>query len=366
MESMFYVLCTSLPCHIIVIFQYWDFPWRSKRVALPLALANILLKMWAVYGCLQMGWVVRTVEVLFSVSGALIYIFSIHISPAKLLFTYVLVLDYLIVVRGVASFLAVRLWQTGAQSWVSKSVCVFVVSYVLLQTLNGLQRQAALEEQARQNERILTLQRSQYARLRTHMEEIRRARHDLRQHQHVIQSFLDSGDDENLRAYLQAQTVSMPADGLRQYCRNYAVNLLLNHYAGQYIQMGIDYEFQVELPEGLKTAEPDVCVVVGNLLENAQEACAGQKEPYVRAVARLTGLHALTIIVDNTAPQPPQVGRDGALLSSKAPDRGVGTQSIRYIAQQYGGTADFRWEKGMFLASVFLNLQTDEKDSPKE
>lgn len=438
MESMFYVLCTSLPCHIIVIFQYWDFSWRSKRVALTLALVNILLKMWAVYGCLQMGWVVRTVEVLFSVSGALIYIFSIHISPAKLLFTYVLVLDYLIVVRGVASFLAVRLWQTGAQSWVSKSVCVvmilltlpwllrylrrtagllqqgdspslwrsiwlapalpsvvvlaytdafdessagnwssllarlsllacvFVVSYVLLQTLNGLQRQAALEEQARQNERILTLQRSQYARLRTHMEEIRRARHDLRQHQHVIQSFLDSGDDENLRAYLQAQTVSMPADGLRQYCRNYAVNLLLNHYAGQYIQMGIDYEFQVELPEGLKTAEPDVCVVVGNLLENAQEACAGQKEPYVRAVARLTGLHALTIIVDNTAPQPPQVGRDGALLSSKAPDRGVGTQSIRYIAQQYGGTADFRWEKGMFLASVFLNLQTDEKDSPKE
>lgn len=359
-------------------------------------------------------------EVVFSVSGALIYIFSIRISPAKLLFTYVLVLDYLIVVRGIASFLAVRLRQATAQSWVSVSicvavilltlpwllrylhktaglllqtdspalwrsiwlapaltsvvvllytnafdqdnagdwlsllarlillVCVFAVCYVLLQSLNGLQRQAALEEQARQNESILNLQRSQYAHLQAHMEEIRRARHDLRQHQNVIQSFLDSGDEENLRAYLRTQTASIPADGLRQYCRNYAVNLLLNHYAAQYIQTGIDFAFQMEIPEGLHTAEPDVCVVVGNLLENAQEACKGQKEPYVRAAARITGTRSLAIIVDNTAPTPPEVREDGTFVSSKASGGGIGTQSIRYIAQQYGGTAEFQWKDGVF------------------
>lgn len=31
-----------------------------------------------------------------------------------------------------------------------------------------------------------------------------------------------------------------------------------------------------------------------------------------------------------------------------------GTQSIRYLAQQYHGVVEFQWNDGMLLASVFL------------
>lgn len=46
---------------------------------------------------------------------------------------------------------------------------------------------------------------------------------------------------------------------------------------------------------------------------------------------------------------------EGSFRSTKHEGEGIGTQSIRYIAQQYNGAADFRWEDGMFYASVFLN-----------
>lgn len=432
MEPLLYVLCTSLPCHIIVFFQYWDFPWRSKKLAAALACANILLKMWVVYGYLQAGQSIRGIEFLFSFSGALIYCFLIRVNHFKLLFTYVLVLDYLIVVRGIASFMAVRLWKADAQSRTSSTICVvllvltlpwllhyfrrtarqvylsdapklwriiwliptlttvavllytdafddsntqsmafliarlslmvcmLVVYIMLLQTMDELRQRAILEEQARQNERILTLQRTQYAQLRTHMEEIRRARHDLRQHQNVIRSYLETGNETALREYLRAQSETMPPDTLHRYCGNYAVNMLLNHYAGCFAQEKIDFTFQVDLPDTLAAAEPDVCVVLGNLLENAQEACEGQTEPYIRAAVRINGTHAITIVVDNSAPTPPQVREDGVLLSHKREGSGIGTQSIRYIAGRYCGTADFRWEEGMFLASVFLNPQAEE------
>ena len=106
----------------------------------------------------------------------------------------------------------------------------------------------------------------------------------------------------------------------------------------------------------MKSGESDVCVVIGNLLENALEACIGQQGPYIRAVTRLKGDSGLTIIVDNTAPGPPVTDSDGNLLSTKGDTRGIGTRSIRYIARQYDGKADFQWENGMFMASVFLNL----------
>ena len=414
MEPLFYVLCTSLPCHIIVFFQYWDFPWRSKRLAAALACANILVKMWVVYGCLQAGQSIRGIEFLFSFSGALIYCLLIRVSRFKLLFTYVLVLDYLVVVRGIASFAGVRIFSASAQSWqssvvclvlyllslpwllryfhrtarqvylsdapklwriiwlvptlttiavllytdafdddstqslafliarLSLLVCMLAVYAMLLQAMEELRQRAVLEEQARQNERILTLQRAQSAHLQAHMEEIRRARHDLRQHQNVIRSYLDAGDEAALRAYLEAQSKALPPDTLHRYCGNYAVNMLLNHYAGNFAQAGIDFTFQVDLPDTLAAAEPDVCVLLGNLLENAQEACEGQEEPYVRLAARVTGTRAIAIVADNSAPTPPRVREDGTFLSHKREGSGIGTQSIRYIAQRYGGTADFR------------------------
>ena len=133
---------------------------------------------------------------------------------------------------------------------------------------------------------------------------------------------------------------------------------MLNHYAGRLAAAGADYEFLVDLPESLPLAEPDICVVLGNLLENALEACAGQDEPYIRVAARTTDGGAVTILVDNTAPVKPLMDADGGIRSTKHTGHGIGTQSIRYIARQYGGTASFQWENGMFLASVFLDVRT--------
>ena len=33
MESMFYVLCTTIPIHITVFTLYWRYSWRSKKLA---------------------------------------------------------------------------------------------------------------------------------------------------------------------------------------------------------------------------------------------------------------------------------------------------------------------------------------------
>ena len=236
---------------------------------------------------------------------------------------------------------------------------IMVVCYVLMRSLDGLKKRAALEEQARQMENILNLQRAQYAQLQEYMEETRRASHDLRQHRNIIRSYLESGNEARLREYLNANADSGPGDGFCTWCRNYSVNMLLNHYAGRLRAQGTEFEFSFDLPEGLAVPEPDLCVVLGNLLENALEACAGQEGGFVRAAARLTGSSAMTIAVDNSSPHPPKAAPDGSLLSTKHRGECIGTSSIRQIALQYRGKADFNWQDGVFRAAVFLNPQAN-------
>lgn len=430
METMFFVLCTTLPSHIIVFFLYWNFPWRSRRLAMILAGCNVLAKMLVVYWAIGAGANIRGVEWIFSPIGFAIYLAFLRLHWGKALFTFVLVVDYLSVVRGLATFLGVRLFSSGSLSWVTCILCcliylltlpwmlwflrrtthsvfesdapalwntiwavpaltttvillftntydalssgslVFFLSRIALlfccliiyvQLLNGLsalRKQAILEEQALINEQLLSFQRSQYARLQTHIEEVLRARHDLRHHQKVIRSFLDSGDLNALRTYLAQEEKTLPEqEQTRFYCRNYVINTLLNYYAQRILPLGIDLEIQVELPEQLPLPEADLCVVMSNLIENAQEACSGQPDSYIHIKARMTGDRAFALVVENSSAEPPRRQSNDSFRSTKHSGDGIGTQSVSYIAQKYHGTAQFQWEGGVFFASVFFNPQ---------
>ena len=43
------------------------------------------------------------------------------------------------------------------------------------------------------------------------------------------------------------------------------------------------------------------------------------------------------------------------LLSTKHSGYGIGTESIRMIAERYHGDARFAWKDGIFYASIMLN-----------
>lgn len=236
-------------------------------------------------------------------------------------------------------------------------VCIMVVYSVLLQSLDTVRAQAAAEEKGKQQEQLLALQRNQFEQLKRHMEETRKARHDLRQHLNLIQAYLDSGDRKTLQAYITAYGKSLPKDIEKSYCRNYATDLVIRYYAEEAKKDGINFLCQASLPEKLPMDEPELCALLGNLLENAVDACRGLPDhitALIRMHMRLDG-NLLSITVDNTCPAAP-AEQDGRLLSSRHEGYGVGTQSVRSVAERHHGLARFEWVDGEFRASVLLRL----------
>lgn len=426
MDTIFYLFSTTFPTHLAVIIQYWEYPWRSKRAAIGLACLNLTIKLIVINRVLQAGGNGRLLEIVFSLFGVSIYLVCIRTDCFKQLFTYVLLMDYLLIVRGIASFTGVRLFNS-AQGWQSAfisliiyfinfpllfrfsrrfvrlagqistpalwrtiwlmpalasilviystnmydsdsagslfSLCVrlgllvfiIITCFLLVHAMESLQHLTILEEQNRQIQRILALQRAQYATMQVHMAEIRRARHDLRQHQNIIRTYLKTGDLEPLREYLKVDIEPDASEVFHPYCANYPVNTLLNYYADLCRNSKIEFSFQAELPEKIAVAEPDFCVILGNLLENALDSCRCQTGAHIEVAARCSAGRSITLTVDNSAPEAPQQKSDGSFASSKHEEAGIGIRSVQYIARQYHGTADFRWKDGIFQASVFLN-----------
>lgn len=209
-----------------------------------------------------------------------------------------------------------------------------------------------------QNENnLLQFEAAQYDALKSSIEEARRARHDLRQHLAAIQGWMDKGDMEGLSDYLAKYRQSLPSylDETLSFCENDAVNSVLRFYAHKARQDKVDFTASVRMAQHIPVPEPELCVLLGNLLENALNACAGQKDkPFIRVNILQNGASMLTVTVDNPCPLPPDW--EGQRLISRRRDApGIGTESVKAIARRCHGDARFQWKEGMFYASVMLN-----------
>ncbi len=156
---------------------------------------------------------------------------------------------------------------------------------------------------------------------------------------------------------MKAYEESLPPDAVRRFCKNYAVDAVLHYYGEQAVRQQTDMEVSVQMEEETIIPQPEFCALLGNLLENAIDACAGSKAPrIIRLHIRQQGKQALYLTLDNTSDQPPK-SDDGRFLSSSHDGFGVGTESVRVTVERYSGDTRFEWKDGMFYVSVMLSAQ---------
>lgn len=382
----------------------------------------------------NIGQDIRTWDIVFAISSMAIYLTCVKTEIPKLLFIYTLVVDYIMIVRGIAIFLDIQFFRGPGisyrflgtpvdtiirliplvvtapfmliflditkervlRSYASKlwrviwlvpalttlvvltftwnintmsvpgllfllaRVCllimVFIMYYILVSSLESLKLQGEAEERARNQEQLIALQRSQYIRLQKQIEETRQARHDLRQHLNVIQTYLNKGDKNLLEDYIEKYGQKLCSLTPKTYCNNFAVDAVVRYYAEKAEENNIKFKSCINLPIELSIDEPDICIVFGNLLENAVDSCIliSQGTPFIRIHARVAGEKAISITIDNSCVQEPII-KAGCLMSSKHSGPGTGTMSVCNIALQYHGIADFKYQAGIFYSSVFLN-----------
>ncbi len=223
----------------------------------------------------------------------------------------------------------------------------------------------AENDRLHEREHLLELQQAQYTNLCDRIEEARRAKHDLRGHIHVMSAYLKEKRYDELEEYLGKYKASLPEDVTLRFCENFAVNAILQYFAGYAKFIGTGFAATVRLPAEVGIPDEVLTVVLGNLLENATEACVAQGSGSVISVRGKTDGSAVLFKIVNSCPKPPRTDRNGQLLSSKREQgHGIGLGSVRTIADQYDGLLRTEWEDGTFTVSVMLTLP--EQAAPTE
>lgn len=134
-------------------------------------------------------------------------------------------------------------------------------------------------------ERRVALQQSYYEQLTSQMEDIRRMRHDLRHHRSALAALVQKGDTAALSKYLE----TIPEiDEIIPLTGCLAVDSILLFYTNAAKALGVNMEMDLALGKPPLLSDPELCVIFGNLLENAIDAQKYIKEEnrYIRISAR--------------------------------------------------------------------------------
>ena len=256
------------------------------------------------------------------------------------------------------------LFPYGIPSGQSQSLLLFFlvlcVSLLLLYvlTLNStaqIVKRKQTEEELTFARQMICKQREHYIQTLDYIEQVRIIRHDFRHHIHALLYM----DKEQQVKYLKNLQKELETSEQKIFCENQAVNGLIQEYAVRAEKAGISFTARLDLSAHIPIDDLTLCIVIGNLLENAMEASKKmEKDSFIRIQARMDGDHLL-MLVENAYNGSIQE-KNGNILSSKK-DGGLGMLSIQRILNRPGDEFDVYFNDDTFTAMVQIGTDIPQR-----
>jgi len=203
----------------------------------------------------------------------------------------------------------------------------------------------------------LDFQREQFGRLLDNMQSARYMRHDMKHHFAVINNYISSENVAGIKGYLEGLDLGLNAAKGKHYCDNYAVNAIVNHYLTFAESDGVKLNIKLTIPASTgDVRDNDLCVIVGNFLENAIEACRNipKDERFIRLFSYVQD-NTLTFTMENSFDG--EIKEWGGIFySTKRDGEGVGLSSVAAVAGKYDGAAHFDYQGRLFMSSAYVEM----------
>lgn len=228
---------------------------------------------------------------------------------------------------------------------------LIIIIYILLYRIiySFVKNQKIIHEN-----QLLSIQANQYNQLLSYVNKTRKLRHDFKHQIVVITELLNQKKYDELNEYIHSIN-SLSSYEMTQYSYSTAINAILSHYASLCKERNIKAYFKISLPNEIPVSEMDLGVLLGNLLENALDACQNVEQPYITLKLALTSPSILALKMSNTY-QGKIIQKNNHFISTKHKDQGLGIESVKIISKKYNGMSEFYFDDKVFNVKVLLKF----------
>lgn len=194
-----------------------------------------------------------------------------------------------------------------------------------------------------------------YAEVENMYRQIRGWRHDYRNHIQVLKSYAAMEDLTSLNRYLEALDTDLNTVDMVLKTGNAMTDVILNSKISLAKSKKIPVTADAHVPVALTTSEIDLCIIIGNLFDNAIEACMAlpEEERMIRVYMDMKNTQ-LYMSFTNTTALKKQKKENGRFFTTKGAGHGYGLVRIDTIIERYQGYISRNSEDGAFTTEILL------------
>ena len=176
-------------------------------------------------------------------------------------------------------------------------------------------------------------------------------RHDYRHHIQTMKVHVANGEYEEIGNYLDMLDEDLTNVETMIRTGNRMADAILNSKLSLAAEKEIKVKAEAKIPVSLTVSELDLCIIIGNLLDNAIESCMELpvEERLIRIYMEMKGNY-LYLALTNTAGG----GKKHSFQTTKGEGHGLGLSRVDRIVKKCGGYVTRASEAGAFSTEVLL------------
>lgn len=222
--------------------------------------------------------------------------------------------------------------------------------------------QSIAKDHVRMRERLeldeqLLMQKAHYAELTGQVQAARKAKHDLKHHMAAVYRYIEQDDKSGLKDYCDHLMIQDIQEFQIPYTGNAAADGVLYRCS----QMAHQNQVRFEMAGTIRSqgiADVDLCVMLGNALDNAMNGCLTVSENRFISLVTESTDQLLTIMLQNSFDGVVQETESGEVLSRRRGDKpGIGLASMRSVCEKYGGSMETQYDQTTFTVLLLLPLK---------
>lgn len=182
-------------------------------------------------------------------------------------------------------------------------------------------------------------------------------RHDFKNHLQTMLAYLEMGQTECLEGYLQELSEDYQQIDIALKTGNNMVDAILNSKISVIKAKNIKVDASASVPAQLPISDVDLSVMIGNLLDNALEACLKlpPEERFIRFYMTKAKAN-LYLYVMNSSDGTYRRGMGNYLTTKTLAGHGYGLQRIDKVIRKYNGYRSREDEGNVFATEILLPL----------
>lgn len=183
-------------------------------------------------------------------------------------------------------------------------------------------------------------------------------RHDYRNHIQTMKAYLALNETEKLKNYLDELDTDLNTVDTVIKTGNVMIDAILNSKISLAKSKNIKVDAKAIVPKELNMSEVDLSIIIGNLMDNAIEACMKverESDRFIRVYIDILKGQLYIYVMNSVNEQLNRIGK--TYISTKnSRDHGFGLMRMDKVVEKHHGYLERQDEEGVFATEVMLPM----------